>query len=236
MKWYPRVKGALDATVVQDVSGLENIPDSPVMLVSNHQSFLDSLLISSLYTTHTGKPLRFAAQKEYFDGEGLRVTLPIVGERRIAGQALKWLVEVAGSFPVDRQSRDPKDAIQSMIDASAAAYARGESTGAHPEGTRSKSRSQVYRFRGGAIWSAVVNEVPIVPVSINMGWTPHLWRHARVRVGEPMTAEHLGLSSLTSLSSPDDTARVREYSREVQQAVAVLGDLEAVDQNVPSKK
>ncbi|MDQ7055821.1 MAG: 1-acyl-sn-glycerol-3-phosphate acyltransferase [Persephonella sp.] len=54
-----------------DISGIENLPDSPFILAPNHQSFLDGFLIVSALPDKLLKNTYFLAEEIYFP-EGLR--------------------------------------------------------------------------------------------------------------------------------------------------------------------
>lgn len=149
-----------------DVRGLESIPqEGPVILASNHVSYLDPLLLSSL----VDRPIRFLGKREVFE-------LPLLGP----------FLRQMGSFPIDRRKPDIR-AVRTAL----RVLGRGEVLGIFPEGTRNKQPG-LLRFHEGVGWLAILGKAPVVPVVIDgyvplgnrSGWT----RPGRIRVicGEPL--------------------------------------------------
>ena len=50
------------------IKGLDNIPDGPAILASNHMSFSDSIFLPLAVP----RPVVFLAKSEYFNGRGLK--------------------------------------------------------------------------------------------------------------------------------------------------------------------
>lgn len=159
------------------VTGLENIPpNGPVLLASNHLSFVDSMVIPMLVP----RRVAFLAKSDYFTGTGVRGTLS------------RWWFEGFGMIPVDR---DDTRAAQASLDAALEVLAAGGAFGIYPEGTRSRD-GLLYRGRTGVAWLALTSGAPVVPVAL-VGTEKlqpvgtRLPRIARVsmRVGEPITVQ-----------------------------------------------
>ena len=93
--------------------GREHVPkEGPVILASNHRSFLDPLVIGTL----TRRPVYYVAKKELF-------TEPLAA----------WIMNMLGAFPVDRGASDTRRWRQRARSSSAAT-----ASCIFPEGTRTR--------------------------------------------------------------------------------------------------
>jgi len=120
----------------------ENLPpDGPVILVANHVSFFDSVLLMFSLP----RPVAFIGKAEYTDN-------PITN----------WLFCGAGMIPVRREN--PGD-LPHVFDEVSAVLERGEVIGVFPEGTRSLD-GRLHRGHVGAAHLALTTGAPIVPVGI----------------------------------------------------------------------
>ena len=129
------------------VTGLENIPrQGPVILASNHLSFMDSMVIPLVVP----RRVAFLAKSEYFTGTGVKGTLS------------RWWFRGFGMIPVDR---DDTRAAQASLDAALSVLGSGGAFGIYPEGTRSRD-GLLYRGRTGVAWLAVTSGAPVVPVGL----------------------------------------------------------------------
>ena len=125
------------------VSGLENVPDGPVVFVSNHQSYLD---IPTFFKAIPHKQLGFVAKKEL-------TKMPIFGS---------WILDIRGVYI----ERDDLRATLKAFDQAAEFLSQGFSMVIFPEGTRSR-KSEIGEFKKGSIRLATKAGVPIVPVSFD---------------------------------------------------------------------
>jgi glycerol-3-phosphate dehydrogenase (NAD(P)+) len=145
--------------------GREHLPRSgPLLLASNHRSFLDPFVIGTLVR----RPVYYMAKRELF-------------EKR--WQA--WILNALGAFPVDRGAGD-RDAM----DTARAILARGDCVVVFPEGTRVRSGGLGDPRRGiGRL--ALETGAPVAPVavigsdSVRRGWRIRP-RKVRLRVGRPL--------------------------------------------------
>ncbi len=129
------------------VVGRENIPpDGPLILASNHQSFIDSIVIPLAVP----RRVVFLAKAEYWEGRSL-ASLP----RRL-------FFRTFDAVPVQREEQ--RDA-QASLDLARGVLERGDAFGIYPEGTRSRD-GRLYRGRTGVGWLSMAASAPVVPVGL----------------------------------------------------------------------
>lgn len=129
------------------VEGVEHMPRSgPVLVASNHLSFIDSLVIPIV----APRQVLFLAKADYFAGRGVKGTLQ-----------RGWFTSM-GMIPVDR---DDTRAALAALDIALEVLARGEAFGIYPEGTRSRD-GRLYRGRTGVAHLALTSGAPVVPVGL----------------------------------------------------------------------
>jgi len=116
-------------------------PGGPFVVVANHQSMLDILLLS-----HLPREMKWVAKKSLFD-------LPWIG----------WMLRMSGDIPVLRGDAESGGAAL----ATARAYLdRGMSVMLFPEGTRSRTGA-LQAFKSGAFRLAIEAGVPVLPVAVH---------------------------------------------------------------------
>lgn len=160
-------------------------PRRPFVVVSNHESFADILLIS-----HLPWEMKWLSKAELF-------RIPVMG----------WMMWLAGDIPIKRGFGP--SAVEAM-ERCREVLARRVSVMIFPEGTRSKT-SEMLPFKDGAFRLAVEAGVPILPLAVSGTGTAlpkHGWRFGRsaaeVRVFEPVETSGLTLDDV-----PDLKARLR---------------------------
>jgi 1-acyl-sn-glycerol-3-phosphate acyltransferase len=160
-------------------------PRRPYVVVSNHESFVDILLIS-----HLPWEMKWLSKKELF-------RLPVMG----------WLMRLAGDIPLQRGFGP--SAIEAMAKCREA-LANRVSVMIFPEGTRSAT-AEMLPFKDGAFRLAIDAGVAILPLAVHGTSTAlpkHDWRFGRstavVKVLEPV--ETTGLS-------PTDVPALKEKVR-----------------------
>jgi 1-acyl-sn-glycerol-3-phosphate acyltransferase len=157
------------------VQGREHVATSgPVILASNHVSFIDSILIPLV----APRRVAFLAKAEYFEGRGLK--------KRLVG----WLFATLGAIPVERGT---SSSAWASLDAALGLLRTGGAFGIYPEGTRSRD-GRLGRGKTGVAWLALTADCPVVPVAVKgtdrvqpvgAKWPrPH---RITVTFGEPLT-------------------------------------------------
>jgi 1-acyl-sn-glycerol-3-phosphate acyltransferase len=161
-------------------------PRRPFVVVSNHESFSDILLIS-----HLPWEMKWLSKAELF-------RIPIMG----------WMMWLVGDIPVKRGFGP--SAVEALARCRAS-LANRVSVMIFPEGTRSKT-AELLPFKDGAFRLAIEAGVPILPLAVSGTSTAlrkHDWRFgksvAEVRVLEPVETTGLTLDDV-----PELRARVRD--------------------------
>jgi 1-acyl-sn-glycerol-3-phosphate acyltransferase len=161
-------------------------PRRPFVVVSNHESFADILLIS-----HLPWEMKWLSKAELF-------RIPVMG----------WMMWLAGDIPIKRGFGP--SAVEAM-ERCREVLRRRVSVMIFPEGTRSKT-SELLPFKDGAFRLAIEAGVPILPLALSGTGTAlpkHGWRFGRsaaeVRVLPPIVTVGMTLDDVPALK-----ARVRE--------------------------
>lgn len=173
--WKFRISGAMPAD-----------PRRPYVVVSNHESFVDILLIS-----HLPWEMKWLSKAELFK-------IPVLG----------WLMHLAGDIPVDRGSA--RSAAEAMVRCKEILKQK-VSVIIFPEGTRTTT-DEMLPFKDGAFRLAIDNNIPILPLAVNGAATAlrkHDWRLGRsvaeVCVLQPVEVEGMTRADIGTLRD-----RVRE--------------------------
>lgn len=176
----------------------------PVVVASNHLSFIDSIIISLL----ARRPVSFLAKEEYFTGTGLK------------GAVSRSFFSGVGAVPV---TRGAGQAAQDALDAGLAKVQAGQAFSIYPEGTRSRD-GRLYRGKTGVAWLALTAGAPVIPVALT--GTQNLQpvgskriRLARITIefGEPMDISAFGLATsgrARRLATDAIMARIQSMSRQ----------------------
>ncbi|MFV0316276.1 MAG: lysophospholipid acyltransferase family protein [Microthrixaceae bacterium] len=174
-------------------------PRNPYVVVSNHESFVDILLITVLPWE-----MKWLSKREMFK-------VPFAG----------WLMKLSNDIPLDRG--DSGSASRAMKRCREL-LGRKMSVMIFPEGTRS-STDEMRDFKDGAFRLAIDAQVPILPLVV-CGTRPALRKHdwrmgrsdAEVHVMEPVTTEGLGSHDVGELR--DRVRSLIEAQRDEMRAAA----------------
>ncbi|CCG08112.1 lysophospholipid acyltransferase family protein [Pararhodospirillum photometricum] len=127
-----------------EVSGLENIPEGPVIFASKHQSAFETFLFHHLFDDPA-----YVLKKELVD-------IPLLG----------WYFQGTGMISVDREAG--ASALKSMVRDARAALDRGSKLVIFPEGTRVPVDSD-RPYQPGIIALYTQTGAPVVPIALNSG-------------------------------------------------------------------
>lgn len=187
--------------------GLENIPaEGPVILASNHLSFVDSLFIPLLVK----RPVVFLGKADYFDSWRTR-----------------WFVKAVNVIPVRRTGGSASEAA---IRTGVEALEKGIVVGIYPEGTRSPDQ-RLYRGKTGVARMALEARAPVVPIAIEGTSeimpldkkTPRLRGRVLVRFGKPLDFSRY-------YDRPHDRFVLRSVTDEIMYEIMMLSGQEYVDE------
>ena len=196
------------------VTGLEHLPEGPVILAANHQSAADQVFLSAV----SPRKVFYMAKAEYFRGRGVR------------GRLTASFMTTFGQIPVEREGL--RAAVESL-GAAEQVLKEGKIFGIFPEGTRSPD-GRLYRGRTGVARLALATGVPVVPVGI-IGTDrvqppgrpfPRVGPKIRISLGEPLRVER------PDSGKPGSTT-VRAITDDIMARIAGLSGQEVVGSYAP---
>lgn len=135
--------------------GIERIPDEgPALLVCNHVSYVDALVISAACR----RPIRW-----------------VMDHRIFATPLLSFFFRTARAIPV-APARENPEVLERAYDAIAQALEAGELVGIFPEGALTRD-GEIARFRGGVNRILERTPVPVIPMALSGLWESLFARH-----------------------------------------------------------
>ena len=138
-KWSMRVTCGLRFNIL---AGAEHLEGRPVVLVGNHQTALDVLMLGTVFPRHCSVTAKTSLRHAPFLG---------------------WFMALSGTVFIDRGNR--QSAVKAFAGAAAEMRDQRQSVFIFPEGTRSGTqRPMMLPFKKGAFHLAIQAKVPIVPV------------------------------------------------------------------------
>lgn len=157
-----------------EIKGRENLPPGGAILVSNHKSYLDPIVLGLA----TKRPVSFMAKAELFK-------YPFFAT----------LIRALYAFPVQRREADKK-ALKEGVKR----IKKGFLLGIFPEGTRIRSE-EIGKFKPGLAFFHRLTKAPIVPVAVigtrkvllRKGVFPYLSK-IKVVIGKPLEIEEGNIS------------------------------------------
>lgn len=134
------------------VEGLEHVPrDRGAVLVYNHHSYFDFVMVGWAIVRQLRRPARFLAKSEIWSHP--------IG---------RWILDGARAVPVERGSSSGR---HGALDAAVTALRAGDLVVVAPEQTISRS-FDLLPMKSGAVRMAQEAGVPVIPVA---GWGTHRW-------------------------------------------------------------
>jgi len=163
----------IDALLIKNVSGLENIPKKNFILAANHQSHLDQIA-----TGYVAVP-----RKYHYIGQTDRYS----GLTKIFLYILYFL---AGVIPVNRKKEESR---KRATDRAIEVLKNGACLVIYPEGTRSRT-GEIQEGRPGIAKFFLKTGVPILPVGIKGTFElmppgkglPKIKKNVEINVGKPL--------------------------------------------------
>jgi long-chain acyl-CoA synthetase len=182
------------------VSGLENLPDAgPYLLCSNHQSYLDPLLLASAMPWKVFRELFAVGTSEIF-GAGF----------------LRWLARKLRVVVLD-----PDANLVPAMRAGTFGLKQGRILILYPEGERTND-GKLRIFRKGAAILSIHAQAPIVPIAIEGFY--EVWpRHQKLPKFGPVEMT-IGKPMMPPAESEANEATYERYTAEVKARVAVMGE------------
>lgn len=166
------------------IVGIENIPQSPCILMSNHVSNLDPCVIIPPIPQRVSILVKKGLMK-----------MPLLGPA----------MRMADFVPIDREQRE--SAISSLENAKAVLQ-RGLSLAIFAEGTRSRD-GKLLPFKKGPFYLAYEAGAPVVPVSVSGTETMMRKGSARIFPGTATVTYHPALDPAQFATREDLMAAVR---------------------------
>lgn len=160
------------------VVGAENIPDTPSIICSKHQSGWETLALQAIFP-----PQVFVAKKEL-------LWIPFFG----------WGLALLDTIAIDRSAKTK--ASQQIVEQGRQRIAKGYWIAVFPEGTRTPP-GVAGRYQQGAARMAKAFDVPMVPVALNAGefWPKNSFRkfpgEITVVIGKPILPQDKSSAAMT---------------------------------------
>jgi 1-acyl-sn-glycerol-3-phosphate acyltransferase len=178
-----------------NVTGQENVPETPCVIVSNHQSTWETFFLSAHF-----QPLSQVLKREL-------LYVPFFG----------WAMAMLRPIAIDRDN--PKAALKQVAKKGDELLKDGVWVLIFPEGTR-VPYGHIGKFSRSGSALAVNADLPVLPISHNAGkyWPKSGWGKIpgtiEVVIGEPMYAEGTGPRAIAALND-----RVSAWNEATQKAL-----------------
>lgn len=178
-----------------ELIGREHIPETPCVIISNHQSTWETFYLSALF-----QPLSQVLKREL-------LYVPFFG----------WAMAMLRPIAINRNN--PKEALKQVASQGDTLLKDGTWVLIFPEGTR-VPYGKIGKFTRSGAALAVNANLPVLPIAHNAGkyWPREGWAKRpgtiQVVVGEPMYAEGTGPRAVAALND-----RVAAWNAQTQQAM-----------------
>ncbi|WP_047552852.1 lysophospholipid acyltransferase family protein [Methylotenera sp. G11] len=165
MIWWLRIT----CGIRHEVTGLENLPQSPSIILSKHQSAWETLAFQAIFPTQV-----YVLKREL-------LWIPIFG----------WGLAMSSPIAIDRSAG--REALKKLVENGAARLKSGLWVVIFPEGTRIAPGEKGKYLIGGA-WLATHTKTQVVPVAHNAGryWAKNTFIKKpgtiHIHIGKPIQA------------------------------------------------
>ncbi len=140
MIWWLKVS----CNIRHEITGIENIPDTPCIILSKHQSTWETFAFQAIFPTQV-----YVLKREL-------LWIPIFG----------WGLAMTSPIAINRASG--REALKQLVSKGQARLAQGLWVVIFPEGTR--IRPQLHgKYHIGGAWLACHTQTPVLPVAHNAG-------------------------------------------------------------------
>ncbi len=140
MLWWLRIT----CNIHHQITGLENIPNAPSIILAKHQSAWETLAFQSIFPTQV-----YVLKREL-------LLIPIFG----------WGLAMSSPIAIDRSAG--RDALKKLVANGKARLDKGFWVVIFPEGTR-KAPGEHGKYHIGGAWLATHTQTQVVPVAHNAG-------------------------------------------------------------------
>ena len=163
------------------VTGFENIPNGPCVVISNHQSSWETFFLQRML-----KPASVIVKREL-------LWIPLFG----------WALSL--SKPIAIRRSQPVAALRQVLKQGRDSLARGNKVIIYPEGSRSLA-GELKSYKSSAAALAKSEHVPILPIVHNAGdcWPAHRFTKnsgtIRLKIGKPIDTLTKSAKELTAIA------------------------------------
>jgi len=160
------------------VKGMENLPDTPLILLAKHQSAWETIFLAY----RMPRPVVYVMKREL-------IRIPLFG----------WALALLRMIPIDR--RNGKDAFAQVVRQGRKRLQDGLWIVMFPEGTRTPVGGQG-KYKGGGARLAIETQTPVVPVALNAGecWPRNAFIKqpglVTISIGKPISPQGLSAGEL----------------------------------------
>ena len=173
MIWWLRIT----CNIRHEVTGLENLPESPSIILSKHQSAWETLAFQAIFPTQV-----YVLKREL-------LWIPIFG----------WGLAMSSPIAIDRSAG--REALKKLVSNGAARLEKGLWVVIFPEGTR-KAPGEKGKYQIGGAWLATHTQTQVVPVAHNAGryWAKNSFIKKpgliKLHIGKPIQSAGLKADAL----------------------------------------
>ncbi len=167
----------ITCNIRHEVIGLENLPETPSIILSKHQSAWETLAFQAIFPTQV-----YVLKREL-------LWIPIFG----------WGLAMSSPIAIDRSAG--REALKKLVSKGSARLKKGLWVVIFPEGTR-KAPGEKGKYQIGGAWLATHTQTQVVPVAHNAGryWAKNSFIKRpgiiRVHIGKPIKTAGLKADAL----------------------------------------